>query len=135
MDFNEELIKYEDIYGELNFNTFVIIIFGFRSNIKYCKYEKTKINAFDTYFTIFKNSNFKFSNCDDRGYDIQNSGKSILNGFDNDFGLITMVGFNDAELLYFYFTKEYIIISKEKNENSKHKILEKNINKIKKFIK
>ena len=36
---------------------------------------------------------------------------------------------DDAELLYCYFTKEYIIISKEKNENSKHKILEKNINK------
>ena len=131
MDFNEELTEYENIYGELNFNTFVIIIFGFRSNIKYCKYEKTKINAFNTYYKIFNNSNFKFSNCDDRGYDIQNGGKSILNGF----GLITMVGFNDDELLYCCFTKEYIIISKEKNENNKHKILEKNINKIKKFIK
>ena len=131
-----ELEEYEDTYGFLNYNTYVIIIFGFRSNIKYCKYENSKTSAFESYYKIFNNIHFKFSCCDDRGYDIRNDGKSILNGFDNDFGLITMVGFNNVELLYCIFNSDYIILTTEHNENKKQKILVKGniINKIKKYI-
>lgn len=111
-----KLEEYEDVYGELNFNVYIIIIFGMENNVKKYRFIDNKQNAFNYFNEIYDNKRYHFRGCDDRGYDIRDGGKSILNGFDNDYGLMTMVGFNDTNKVYYWFDEDHIFISKEKNE-------------------
>lgn len=116
-----KLQEYEHTYGELFYNTYVIIVFGFDEDIKFYNFTKTKQDGFEEFYKIYKKYNFR--NCDERGYDIKNQGKSIENAFDNDYGLMTLVGFNDADELYIWFDEDHIFISKEKNIYGKSELV------------
>jgi 2-hydroxy-3-keto-5-methylthiopentenyl-1-phosphate phosphatase len=109
----EELEEYEE-YEELNYNRYVTIVFGLRHNVKYCRFRNNKIEAFTDYYQIYNNNNFCFSECDSRSYNLK-VGKSILNGFDNDIGLITIIGLDDIDKIYCYFDKDRINISDKFN--------------------
>ena len=128
------LTEYEDIYGQLDYDTYIIIVFGLRHNVKYCKFIKNKNEVFEHYNKIFSSKKYDFSSCDVRGYNIMDNGKSILNGFDNNTGLITMIGFNNTNTIYCSFDSTYIIISLKLNTDSKKNIelnFDNIINKIK----
>jgi hypothetical protein len=128
------LTEYEDIYGQLDYDTYIIIVFGMRNNVKYCKFIKNKNEAFEHYNKIFSSKKYDFSSCDERGYNIMDNGKSILNGFDNNTGLITIIGFNNTNTIYCSFNSTYIIISLKSNTDSKKNIelnFDNIINKIK----
>jgi len=121
----------------LDYDTYIIIVFGMRNNVKYYKFIKNKNEAFEHYNKLFSSKKYDFSSCDERGYKIMDNGKSILNGFDNNTGLITIIGFNNTNTIYCSFDSTYIIISLKPNTGSKKNIelnFDNIINKIKFII-
>ena len=98
-----ELLDYEEKYGILEYQVYVIIGFGTTYNIKYFKVIYSKINAFYEYNTIFNIKKYNFKSGDYRKVDIAN-GKCLLNCYNSDFGFVKFIGLNTIfDILYIRF--------------------------------
>ena len=130
-----ELSEYEENYNTVDYQVYIIIGFGRKNNIIYFKVIYSKINAFAEFNNIFNIEEYDFFSCDSRGFYIDN-GKCLLNGFDNNIGLINLIGFNTIfDILYIKWDVDVIEIYCDKPKNKGIK-LEKNseINKLKYYI-
>jgi len=88
---NSETVITDDFTFDGEYNKYVIIVFGLRFNIKFFETFTNKNDAIKTYGEIFTNKNMMEK--DNRGLNIL-QGEAIYGGFNNDYGIITMIGYN-----------------------------------------
>lgn len=77
---------------EKDYKYYVIIVIGLRYNIKFFSIYQEKNDAEKIFTDIFNDK--EMCECDSRGYFVIN-GKTIYSGFNNQYGIITVVGFDD----------------------------------------
>lgn len=99
-----ELSKYNENYGILEYQLYVIIVIDMKNNIIYFKVIDNKINAFDK----FNIKEYGFLSC----YSIEfyiDYFKILLNSFDNNTGILNLIGFNSIfDILYIEFCTNII---------------------------